>query len=87
MKTYALIAFLPLAFAPFCTASADPPCPRFEPGSAVQEPENLYARNGCWMSGSVIEPGWTVPVKRCTASSTRMARNRLRFTFTQATTW
>ena len=44
-NAFALLALL--AIAPLCCSAQSPlPCPRFEPGSIIQEPENLYSKGG-----------------------------------------
>jgi FtsP/CotA-like multicopper oxidase with cupredoxin domain len=45
MKTHRLLLLVLILLAPLlCTAST--PCPRFDPGSILQEPQNVYSRNG-----------------------------------------
>ena len=47
MKFNSFVLLACLAIAPFCSpAKATTPCPRFEVGSVIQAPENLYSRNG-----------------------------------------
>jgi FtsP/CotA-like multicopper oxidase with cupredoxin domain len=47
MRSAALALFVCLLSVPtFCTAAKATPCPRFDAGSLLQEPENLYSKNG-----------------------------------------
>ncbi len=47
MKTRFCALLACLSLAPFCSlAQASTPCPRLAAGSQIQEPENLYSRNG-----------------------------------------
>ena len=42
---YSIVLFL-IACPLFCQAQSAVPCPRFDAGSLLQEPENLYSKNG-----------------------------------------